>query len=94
VDLAAFRIIQEALTNVIRHAQTSSAQVDLTFDEHEIVVRVDEQGCSSPLRQTCDGIGIRGMRERAVALGGSLTAGPKSTGGFLVVAHLPYGSSS
>ena len=93
-DLAAFRIIQEALTNVIRHAQTTSVQVDLTFDEQEIVVRVDDQGSPSLTRQTSEGIGIRGMRERAAALGGSLMAGPKSTGGFLVVARLPYGAPS
>ncbi len=94
VDLAVYRIVQEALTNVIRHAQTASVQVDVTFGEHELVVRVDDDGNVPAAYQRSDGIGIRGMRERAVTLGGSLVAGPKNTGGFTVVAHVPYGSRS
>jgi signal transduction histidine kinase len=95
VDLAAFRIVQEALTNVTRHARAASATVHLTYGESDLVVQVDDDGRGpdgSP-----DGLGggngIPGMRERASALGGELDAGRRAGGGFRVRARLPVGSA-
>ena len=92
VDLAAYRIIQEALTNVYRHAGATSAQVRLTYREDDLIVQVDDDG-TGLAHPAADlegsGNGIPGMRERAVALGGGLTAGPRMGGGFQVRARLP-----
>jgi signal transduction histidine kinase len=104
VDLAAFRIVQEALTNVARHAGPATATVLVAYGEDGLTVRVDDDGKgveSAEGRQatTSDrpdgraGNGIRGMRERAAALGGELTAGPRPGGGFRVSAHLPLEGS-
>lgn len=90
VDLAAYRIAQEALTNVARHAGTDAADVQIVYGEHDLVVQVEDRG-------TCTGVpvagtGISGMRERAVALRGQLNAGPRPGGGFRVRAWLPVRS--
>ena len=84
-QLAAYRIVQEALTNVTRHAHARHATVRLVYDDGVDVEVTDDGvgGSSDP------GNGIAGMRERAVALGGSVEAGPRPGGGFRVVAHLP-----
>ena len=88
-DLAAFRIVQEALTNVTRHAGPARATVLISYGE-ELIVEVEDDGRGgSALTTTGSGNGIAGMRERAAALGGSLEAGPKPEGGFRVVARLP-----
>ena len=89
-DLAAFRIVQEALTNVTRHAGHARATVLISYGE-ELVVEVEDdgRGGSATATTTGSGNGIAGMRERAAALGGSLEAGPKPEGGFRVVARLP-----
>ena len=99
IDLAAFRIVQEALTNIVRHAGAGAASVDLTYGPHELTVQVDDDGrgpgASGGRRQASapdgegGGNGIPGMRERAVALGGTLDAGPRSGGGFRVRARIP-----
>ncbi|HEY3504278.1 MAG TPA: sensor histidine kinase [Actinocatenispora sp.] len=92
VDLAAYRIVQEALTNVYRHANATAATVRLAYGGDELVVTVADDGAGSGM-PTDDpdggGNGIPGMRQRATALGGSLTAGPGADGGFQVVARLP-----
>ncbi|TMR00311.1 sensor histidine kinase [Actinomadura soli] len=92
-DLAAFRIVQESLTNVSRHAGPGpvTARVRIAYGEHEIVVRVDDDGQGVSLLDDPggSGSGIRGMRERATALGGSFDAGPRPGGGFRVRATLP-----
>jgi signal transduction histidine kinase len=104
VDLAAFRIVQEALTNVARHAGPATATVLVAYGEDGLTVRVDDDGKgveSAEGRQATasdrpvgrSGNGIRGMRERAAALGGELTAGPHPGGGFRVSAHLPLEGS-
>jgi signal transduction histidine kinase len=88
VDRAAYRIVQESLTNVRRHAGPAAAvTVSLDYAPTELHIRVDDTGpgCES----TQDGSGIPGMRERAAALGGRLVAGPGPTGGFRVEASLP-----
>ncbi|NKZ06963.1 sensor histidine kinase [Actinomadura latina] len=91
-DLAAFRIVQESLTNVTRHAGPGpvTARVRIAYGEHEVVVRVEDDGRGTPLLDDRPGgSGIRGMRERAAALGGTFDAGPRPGGGFRVRAALP-----
>lgn len=89
VDLAAFRIVQEALTNVTRHAGQATATVSLTYGDTGLTVRVEDDGRGVVGNGTGGGNGIRGMKERASALGGQLEAGPKPGGGFRVTASLP-----
>ena len=99
VELAAFRIVQEALTNVVRHAGTSTATVCLDYRPGELGVQVDDAGPGRPdgpggPPETEGGRGIAGMRERAGALGGDLTAGAKPGGGFRVQARLPVDNTA
>ena len=91
VDLAAYRIVQEALTNVTRHAGRAEVTVELGWGDRDLAIRVDDDGRGTPvaLPTPGGGSGIRGMRERAVALGGHLEAGPRPGGGYRVEAHLP-----
>ena len=92
VDVAAYRIVQEALTNVLRHAGADTAQVRVRYAEHTLTVEVVDDGAAagtSGTPGTTGGSGIAGMRERASALGGDLTAGPAPGGGFRVWAELP-----
>lgn len=89
VELAAYRIIQEALTNVTRHAQARAVTIHLAYEEG-VTVEVTDDGIGGVVGV---GNGIVGMRERAVALGGHLEAGPRLGGGFRVLARLPVGSS-
>jgi signal transduction histidine kinase len=92
LDRAAFRIVQEALTNVRRHAgPRARATVTIGYGGDELTVRVDDNGTGGQPAE--DGNGIAGMRARATALGGTLSAGPGPAGGFRVEAHLPWGSS-
>jgi signal transduction histidine kinase len=98
VDLAAYRVVQESLTNVIRHAAASRAEVTVTHGDDRIVVEITDDGRARPGagpqngNGSGSGQGILGMRERARALGGSLEAGPRPGGGFRVRASLPVGS--
>jgi signal transduction histidine kinase len=85
VQLAAFRIVQEALTNVTRHAQARSVRVRVGDDGGVSIEVVDDGVGGAPV----PGNGLTGMRERAAALGGTLDAGPGPGGGFRVAAHLP-----
>jgi signal transduction histidine kinase len=89
VDLAAFRIVREALTNVTRHAGPASAIVLVGYGSEELTVQVDDDGRGPAGNGAGQGNGIRGMRERAAALGGELAAGPRPGGGFRVRARLP-----
>ncbi len=90
VDAAAFRIVQEALTNVTRHAGPATATVRVSYGERDLTVQVDDDGRDGPEPvSTSDGKGIVGMRERVGALGGDLEAGPRPGGGFRVRARLP-----
>jgi signal transduction histidine kinase len=90
VDLAGYRIVQEALTNVARHAGPATATVHVTYGERDVTVQVDDDGPGSRARKpSSGGSGIPGMRERAVAVGGGFEAGPRPEGGFRVRARLP-----
>jgi signal transduction histidine kinase len=87
VDLSAFRIIQEAVTNVVRHAGTSHCQVTIDQRDDQVAIEVTDNGRGGTADGT--GYGITGMRERAGLLGGQLSAGPRPEGGFAVAARLP-----
>jgi len=89
VDLAAFRIVQEALTNVLRHAGASTASVLVRYDEDEVAVQIDDDGRGHASGSPGSGSGIVGMRERAESAGGSFEAAPRVDGGFRVRARLP-----
>ena len=93
LDLAAYRIVQEALTNVARHAGARTATVRLAYGETDLVVEVVDDGrglgAGATTRPDGTGSGIAGMRERVAALGGELEAGPRPGGGFRVRARLP-----
>jgi signal transduction histidine kinase len=89
-DLAAFRIVQEALTNVVRHSGSRTARVRLRYDAGRVEVRVDDDGPAAAGGDSGGGNGLVGMRERAAALGGAVEAGPRADGGFAVRATLPF----
>jgi signal transduction histidine kinase len=126
VDLTAYRIVQEALTNVTKHAGTPEARVRLAWDRGRLTLTVADDGpggrtgadagtgpgasaagdrtgpgartgpggsartAPGAARDRTSGYGLIGMRERATAVGGRLTAGPRPEGGFLVTADLPF----
>jgi signal transduction histidine kinase len=87
IDLSAFRIIQEAVTNVVRHAGTDECQVAIDQQDGQLSIEVTDSGCGGGTAGT--GYGITGMRERAALLGGDFSAGPRPGGGFRVAARLP-----
>lgn len=87
IDLSAFRIIQEAVTNVVRHADTDRCLVWIDQQDGYLSIEVTDSGRGSSAAGT--GYGITGMRERAALLGGDLQAGPRPGGGFRVAARLP-----
>ena len=91
VQLAAYRIIQESLTNVARHAGPARVTVRVTYDDADVHVQIDDDGKAPSGRGSAigTGSGISGMRERAAALGGNLSAGFRHGGGFRVSARLP-----
>ncbi|MET8268477.1 sensor histidine kinase [Micromonospora arida] len=94
VDLAAYRVVQEALTNVLRHAGVASAEVTVDYRADEVTVEVTDRGVGTGRAGTAPaddegGHGLAGMRERVAALGGRLTTGPRAEGGFRVYAMLP-----
>ena len=93
VDRAAYRIVQEALTNVARHADRARTTIELIYGEHVLTVRVDDQGPGSPGEAVTAGTGLTGMGERVRALGGTLAAAPRPDGGFSVRVELPLQTS-
>ena len=88
VDLSAYRIVQEALTNVVRHAGPATARVAVRYAPGRVALEVVDDG-HGPDDQDRGGLGIAGMRERAALYGGTLEAGPLPGGGFRVAASLP-----
>jgi signal transduction histidine kinase len=98
VDQAAYRIVQESLTNVLRHAGPASASVRVAYEPDRLVVEVVDdghaRGAGDGGGSPGSGHGIDGMRERALALGGELEAGRRTGGGFRVRGSLPFGGPS
>jgi signal transduction histidine kinase len=93
VDHAAYRIVQESLTNVLRHAGPgAAATVCLRYEPEALSLSVSDNGTGSADRPAHRGHGISGMLERAAAVGGTLSAAPADSGGFRVQATLPTGS--
>ncbi|HET7017474.1 MAG TPA: sensor histidine kinase [Streptosporangiaceae bacterium] len=89
-DLAAYRIVQESLTNAIRHAGPAKATVRLTYSESELLIAVADTGRGAQAHDAAGvGYGLIGMRERAAAAGGTMRAGTAPGGGYLVTARLP-----
>ncbi|ROO85678.1 histidine kinase [Actinocorallia herbida] len=91
VDRAAYRIVQEALTNISRHAGEATADVRISYADGTLVVQIDDDGKADPDAPPVPGTGLLGMRERVAALGGRLRAEPRSEGGFTVRAELALG---
>ena len=98
IELSAYRIVQEALTNARRHAPGSRVNVELDYLGDRLAVRVTDDGSTVPVTSVDDrtkvmGHGLVGMRERATMLGGRFAAGPRTEGGFAVQAELPVGQN-
>jgi signal transduction histidine kinase len=105
VNLSAYRIVQEALSNAMRHAPGSAVQVKFYYGDAALVIEVRSDRCPDGTGDTAGlhggnglrgggGHGIIGMRERAAMLGGNLQAGPTGKGEFLVTAALPLGGAA
>jgi signal transduction histidine kinase len=97
-DLAAYRVVQEALTNVIRHAPGASAEVQVCYAPDTIDIEIRDDGRADPSGHVVStpgsGYGLSGLRERTLALGGTLEAGRTDSGGFRVHACLPTSTSA
>ncbi|HWC23284.1 MAG TPA: sensor histidine kinase [Flexivirga sp.] len=94
VDEVAYRVVQEALTNAVRHAGDASVTVEVVYDESTVTIRVDDDGTAAPKPSAVPGYGLVGMRERVTGLGGTLRAEPGTGRGFSVLAELPVGTAS
>ena len=91
--LALYRIAQEALTNILKHAGPGpQAFAQLTWETQALVLTVSDDGRGAAARDDGDGLGLAGMKERTGLFGGTLTAGPRAGGGYLVRATLPLGA--
>lgn len=88
-ELTAYRIVQEALTNTHKHATAKRTMVVLDYGVHALRVTVTDDGVPGGPKGAGTGHGLMGMHERATAIGGTVTAGPRPEGGFHVVADLP-----
>ncbi|WP_051797380.1 sensor histidine kinase [Streptomyces sp. NRRL S-337] len=89
IDLSAYRIVQEALTNVVRHAGTGRCRVVIGHGDEELFVEVVDEGRGVTGNGSAHGFGLIGMRERVGLLGGRLSTGPRPEGGYRVAARLP-----
>ncbi|WP_432994699.1 sensor histidine kinase [Dactylosporangium sp. CA-233914] len=94
VERTAYRIVQEALTNVARHAAASTASVRIEYQPDAVVVQIDDDGRATPQSAPVPGVGLLGMRERVTALGGRLRTAARHDHGFTVRAELPVECSS
>ncbi|CAL9607841.1 Sensor histidine kinase LnrJ [Streptomyces sp. enrichment culture] len=98
LDLTAYRIVQEALTNITKHAATPSARVRLDYTPHDLTLTITNEAGTRPAAAAdfpghSRGYGLLGMRERALSAGGTFHAGPRPEGGFEVACTLPLPSS-
>ncbi|MFD4443852.1 sensor histidine kinase [Nocardia sp. NPDC058519] len=89
VDRTVYRIVQESLTNITRHAAAATATVRIDYRTDSLVVDIEDDGTAKPTTAPVPGVGLLGMRERVTALGGHLHAAPRTRGGFAVHAELP-----
>jgi signal transduction histidine kinase len=94
VDLSAYRIVQEALTNVVKHAGSAHTTVTLGYTPEALELTIADSGEGAPTTDSAGGHGLVGMRERAAMFGGTLSAGPRDGRGFEVRASLPSGCAS
>jgi signal transduction histidine kinase len=94
VELSIYRIVQEALTNAVKHTRANQVTVRLAYEDAGIKVDVTDDGAPVTAGPASSGHGLVGMRERAALFGGTLTAGPRGDHGFEVHALLPYGERS
>jgi signal transduction histidine kinase len=92
VDLSAFRIVQEALTNALKHAGPARARVVLRYGADELELEVSDDGLGSG-EDSGSGYGLVGMRERVSVYGGELQAGSRPGGGYALHVRLPLGSA-
>ena len=90
VEVSTFRIVQEALTNVRRHAAATRVEVRMRYGVEALEVSIEDDGQGEVAAIDGEGHGLRGMRERAAMLGGALSVGPLDDGGYRVSAILPY----
>jgi signal transduction histidine kinase len=89
VELSCYRIVQEALTNTLKHSGARNAWVSVHGDHHQVTVQVRDDGPGQAPAGPAGGQGLIGLSERAAAYGGTLSAGPAPGGGYLVQAALP-----
>jgi signal transduction histidine kinase len=93
VELSVYRLVQEGLTNVLKHAGRASATVTVRYGPSEVDVEVLDDGRGAAVvNGATGGHGLVGMRERVALWGGTLDVGPRAGGGYRVRARLPYGS--
>ena len=97
VELAAYRIVQESLTNCLKHSGASAATVRITRDDGVLDIRIQDDGTGAgalPTGRDSPGLGLAGMRERVAIYGGELLAGSSPTGGYSVHARIPLSASA
>jgi len=94
VDFTAYRIVQEALTNVLKHAGHARATVVVGYEDNALRLEIADDGRGVNGRTAPGGVGLMGMRERVGVYGGSFEAGPRTGGGFRVKVRIPYGDAS
>jgi signal transduction histidine kinase len=95
VELSVYRIVQEALTNVLKHSHPTGVTVTLSFRGSGLDVEVVDDGTrQTDQSDTANGHGIVGMRERVALLGGELETGPRVGGGYRIAARLPVGGQT
>jgi signal transduction histidine kinase len=90
VDVAAYRVVQEALTNVIKHSDAHGVVVSVAIDDKDVEVEITDDG---PGRSGADGVGLTGLRERIGLLGGTIEAAPQPLGGYRLHARIPIGAA-
>ncbi|XVV07973.1 sensor histidine kinase [Actinosynnema sp. CA-248983] len=90
-DATAYRVVQESLSNVLRHANATTVLIELDYGEDSVLIRVTDDGCGTPAHDQPPGWGIVGMGERLALLGGELDARSRPGVGFVVEARIPTG---
>ena len=93
IDLSAYRIVQEALTNVVKHAGNAATEVVIRHADGALELDVIDDSAAVPASMNGSGHGLIGMRERVTLYGGTLEAGPRAGGGYAVRARLPLGNT-